>query len=620
MVGLRKALSHPTHTPRASMSRRLVAALALPAALVVAAGFVPVAAQPPAVEKVVLDAEAARIAAIQKVSPAVVAVCISGGQAVGSGVVIDPEGYALTNFHVVQPTGPVMQCGLADGVLYDAVLVGLDRVGDVALVKLLPKEAGKPFPFAKLGDSDAVRVGDWSLAMGNPFSIALDFTPTVTYGLVSGTNRYQPPGGGGFLEYTDCIQVDTSINPGNSGGPLFNMAGELVGINGRISLEKRGRVNVGVGYAISINQIKNFLGHFYAGIDTDHATLGAAVGSADEDSDITKIVVKQVLDDSDAYRRGVRDGDQLITFAGRPMTSTNQYKNILGVFPREWRVPLNYLRAGDRKEVLVRLQGLQAAEKEPAPTGGGPPMPPRPVPKGPAPAPKSDSPAAKLYKQQAGYANRYFNDLQRDKLLAAAKKHGDFAAVAGPWAAEGGYEVGERKGDLRFEIAEGAADEAKVSLKLNVEHKLFPLKQTDLREQAEPIGSGGLMMALYHYHRLLTAGPAGFEGEFAHAGSEPFYPYPADGSAPKSLAALRVDCDVIRSKHGPVVCKWYYAKADHQLLGFETTIDKDVDPCEVYLSDYKAADGRMLPHRFAVRYGDKRYAALTVAKWTLKGL
>ena len=81
---------------------------------------------------------------------------------------------------------------------------------------------------------------------------------------MSGVNRYQPPEGKGTLEYTDCIQIDTSINPGNSGGPLFNMKGELIGINGRGSFDKRGRVNSGVGYAISINQIKNFLGHMKA--------------------------------------------------------------------------------------------------------------------------------------------------------------------------------------------------------------------------------------------------------------------------------------------------------------------------------------------------------------------
>src|SRR6202011_1177623 len=96
-------------------------------------------------------------------------------------------------------------------------------------------------------------------------------------------HRYQyPEGSKGLLEYTDCIQTDTSINPGNSGGPLFNMNGELIGINGRISLEKRGRINSGVGYAISINQIKNFMGHMRAGLDTDHATLGALIQTDQE--------------------------------------------------------------------------------------------------------------------------------------------------------------------------------------------------------------------------------------------------------------------------------------------------------------------------------------------------
>src|SRR5262245_62911541 len=117
------------------------------AGLLACAAFV--TAQPP----MVLQAEADRVAVVAKVKPAVVAVFAAGGQGGGTGVLIDEEGYALTNFHVVQPTGPTMQCGLADGVLYDGVLVGLDKVGDVALIKLLPKKEGQKFPYAALGDS-----------------------------------------------------------------------------------------------------------------------------------------------------------------------------------------------------------------------------------------------------------------------------------------------------------------------------------------------------------------------------------------------------------------------------------------------------------------------------------
>src|SRR5262245_14933268 len=246
-------------------------------------------------------AEKKRVEVINKVKPSVVAVMardlrgnLTGN---GSGVLIDEEGYCLTNWHVTSATRSVtMKCGLPDGIIYDAVLVGLDKVGDVALIKLFPKKAGDRFPFARMGDSDLVKAGDWSLAMGNPFSLATDFTPTVTFGLVSGVHRYQYPAGT-LLEYTDCIQIDTSINPGNSGGPPFNMDAELIGINGRGSFEKRGRVNSGVGYAISINQIKNFMGHLRVGLDTDHASLGASMESESEDEGVlSRIRVKNIID------------------------------------------------------------------------------------------------------------------------------------------------------------------------------------------------------------------------------------------------------------------------------------------------------------------------------------
>src|SRR5262245_27262080 len=479
-----------------------------------------------------------------------------------------------------------MQAGLADGVLYDAVLVGQDKVGDVALIKLLPKEKGKPFPFVKIGDSDRMKIGDWSLAMGNPFSLAMDFTPTVTYGVISGVNRYQPPEGKGLLEYTDCIQIETSINPGNSGGPLFNMQGELIGINGRGSFEKRGRVNSGVGYAISINQIKNFLGHLYAGIDSDHATLGAAVGTAFEDAPLTQMIVKQILDGSDAERRGLQEGDTLLSFANRPVTSTNEYKNILGIFPKDWRVPLTIRRKNDRQEMLVRLMGNIATVKEPEAGPPGPDRPPMPPAPAPVPPKGGGGEAGKMFVSKKGFSNWYFNELERDKLLAGFKKHGDFTPVSGPWIAEGKYDVGERKGDVRFEITEGKDDaDPIVNLKLNIEHKLAPLKDTNPREQMEPIGSGGLMLALYHWHRMLTIGPKGFEGLFAHRGNAPFYRYPTNGTNPQSLAALRVDCAVLNTKHGSTECKWYFSLKDHSLLGFETSIKKEEDPCEVYFSD-----------------------------------
>jgi len=373
------------------------------------------------------EIEAKRIAVIEKVKASVIAIFAPGGQGGGSGVIITKDGYALTNFHVVAGAGPVMQCGLPDGILYDAVLVGLDKVGDIALIKLLRQKIGRDFAHAILGDSDNLKPGDWCLAMGNPFLLATDFTPTVSYGMISGVHRYQyPEGSKGLLEYTDCIQVDTSINPGNSGGPLFNMSGELIGINGRISLEKRGRVNSGTGYAISINQIKNFMGHLRGGLDVDHASLGAYVESKDETA--AGVVVTKILEDCDAQRRGLKVDDEIVSFAGRPVTNQNHFLNVLGLFPKGWRLPLVFRHENSKREILVRLMGLQRdgiedAEQRP-PRPGLPSMPLRPG---------FNSPAQKLYIAKLGYANFFFNRQETLRLWSGFLRHGDFSSRGGSW-------------------------------------------------------------------------------------------------------------------------------------------------------------------------------------------
>ncbi len=215
----------------------------------------------------VLDAQRERIATIERISRPTLSILDPSGQGGGSGVVISRDGYALTNFHVSAPSGPALLCGMNDRSVVDAVIVGIDPTGDVALIKLLGRN---DFPAAEIGDSDAVKAGQWAYVVGNPFLLADDYQPTVTFGIVSGVHRYQYPAGT-LLEYADSIQTDASINPGNSGGPLFDADGRLIGINGRGSFEKRGRVNVGVGYAISINQIMRFLDLLKSGRVVDHA-------------------------------------------------------------------------------------------------------------------------------------------------------------------------------------------------------------------------------------------------------------------------------------------------------------------------------------------------------------
>jgi len=583
-------------------------------------------------DPVVLAAEKERVAVIAKVKPAVAAVCFFGGQACGSGVVISEDGYCLTNFHVVQPTGAIMQCGLADGKLYDSVLVGQDKVGDVALVKLLPRQEGEKFAFVKLGDSDLVKAGDWSLAMGNPFGLSVDFTPTVTYGLVSGVNRYQPPEGKGTLEYTDCIQIDTSINPGNSGGPLFNMKGELIGINGRGSFEKRGRVNSGVGYAISINQIKNFLMHMKAGLDTDHATLGAAISTEEEDGDLSRMIVSQILEESDAARRGIKQGDQITSFAGRYLTSTNQYKNVLGIYPKEWRVPIKYRPAGEvrAKETLVRLMGNMDKLVE-QPMQGGPP--PRPQPGRPAPGPPgankaNASPAKKMFEAKPGFANFYFNKLATTELMKSFQKHGDFTTLNGPWKLEGKIVLSDRDGDCVLTWAEDKDNATEIKLaRGQIVDSVKPLDakaETPKAEMMLPLGSGGMLVALDQYRRLLSQLEKGFNKNadslpgFIHGGMEPFYPMPTGDKMPESLNTLRINCEVIRTKQGQFESKWFFSQKDGTLLGGEISLYKDEDPCELFFSDYKDVGDRKLPHRIECRFGDKRYAVITARTYTLE--
>jgi len=569
---------------------------------------VALSAEPP---KSVLEAEQRRIEAIGGACRAAICVFSRGGQGGGSGVVITPDGYALTNYHVAKPCGEFMQCSMNNGVLYDAVIVGIDPGGDVALIKLLGRD---DFPNATLGDSDKLRVGDWCFAVGNPFLLATDFQPTVSYGLVSGVHRYQYPAGT-LLEYADCIQTDAAINPGNSGGPLFNAKGELVGINGRGSFEKRGRVNVGVGYAISINQIKKFLGHLRSGRIVDHATLGATVAS----SEASTVVVSNILNSSDAYRRGLRYGDELVAFGGRPITTVNGFKNALGTFPRGWRIPLTYRRDGENREILVRLAGvhspeelIQKVQKQPAPAppdkkpGDEPKNPgeqpgPKPDPKkprpptrprrGPAPIPDRVKPLIEVRK---GFTNRYFNRLETDRIWKGFSAGGDFQAMNGVWQMSGAISTG-----------------GSVEMTLDVESAkgMFPAgeftvnKEADLSEQLLPRNSGGIGAAMMIWRRLLTLGPKRF-------GNAYFV-----GKAP--LRGHTELVDVVFGAYDVAETYFYFDSESGRLLAIEMFPDVEVDPCEVYFQDYRDVNGRMLPHRLEIHYGDRLFGVVQCEKWTL---
>ncbi len=295
-------------------------------------------------------AEAARIKAIDSVYGAVVAIYGNDRAGGGSGVLYDPAGYALTNHHVVAAAGESGWAGLADGKLYRWKLIGTDPGGDVAIIRLTGKDV---FPVAPIGDSETVRVGDWAMAMGNPFTLAEDQRPTVTLGIVSGVHRFQEGSGLNQLVYGNCIQVDSSINPGNSGGPLFNLRGQVIGINGRGSFEERGRVNVGLGYAISSNQIKNFIPELLATKVAQHGTLDAVFGTRSDG-----VICHTVNLDSAAARQGLELGDKLVAFEGVPITDANQFTNLITLYPAGWPVEVVLERGGVQKTIHVRLAAL----------------------------------------------------------------------------------------------------------------------------------------------------------------------------------------------------------------------------------------------------------------------
>lgn len=543
-----------------------------------------------AVDPAVLEAERQRIETVARVAPTVVAIFTPGGDGGGSGVLISPDGYALSNFHVTSGAGPFMKCGLNDGKLYDAVIVGIDPTGDVSLIKLLGRN---DFPAAVLGDSDQLRVGEWVFAMGNPFLLATDFQPTLTVGIVSGVHRYQYPAGT-ILEYTDCIQTDASINPGNSGGPLFNARGELVGINGRGSFEKRGRVNVGAGYAISINQIKHFLDHLRSGRIVDHATLGAVVRTGYDRT----VIVDRILEPSSAYRRGLREGDEIVSFAGRPIGSVNQFKNVLGIFPEGWKVPLVYRRQGQKVEILVELRRLhRASEFLEKPRGPEPPRP-QPRPKGPEQEPPPDTPPAELaprapafpeqwkhlYEERPGFANYYFNRLEQQRVLKGLAEFGDYSTLKGRWRFSGTTSDGR---PFEFTLADQG-------LFLKLGKNAIYHQPRDVDPIDEPPGSGGLLTALEQLKILLVRGQEGFSTSY-YVGSEPL-----DGVGPL--------VDVFFTQQGTVQTQWFFDRQSGRFVGFDTALTTDADPAEIRIQELADFTGRRFLGHWTARAGDREFA------------
>lgn len=526
----------------------------------------------------VLQAERKRVAVLERIIPSVVSVFSLAGDNGGSGVLISSDGEALTNFHVVAGLGPFVKCGLSDGTINWAVVIGADPTGDLALIRLLGQrgEFRDDFRPATFGDSDLLQPGDTAIVIGNPFLLGTNLQPTVTHGVVSGVGRYQYPSGT-FLEYTECIQTDASINPGNSGGPMFNGEGELIGINGRASFEKRGRVFTGAGYAISINQAKLFLDHLRSGRIIDHGTLGATVKT---DRGSGSVYVQQVDPESDAARVGLQADDELVRFGTKPITSANDFKNRLGIYPANWIVPMSFRRDGLLRRVSVRLQNLHSRSELVEQFKTQPFTPPRPdddeTPKAATTANDSIPESyLKLYESEVGYVNRAANRVQLSRLLST------FEAWQPIDAERRVYLAGETINGRAVQITVGDAAAA-----IKVDEGLLGRWDPADGPEDQPPGTGGLLVAFEHLRQFLAA-PENYFTDFEYVGSEPF-----DESG--TLV------DVIFSRRGETTNRWFFDRLSGRFIGFETQIRPEIGPCRILFADTKNFAGLTFPKSLTV--------------------
>ena len=267
----------------------------------------------------------------------------------GSGVVIRPDGLMLTNDHVLEDRR-TFDVRLGDGRSFKARVLGRDEVGDLAVLKIDGPE-GEMLPHLPLGDSDAVRVGDEVMAVGNPFALGvLDQSPTFTLGIISAVHHTQGT-------YTECIVTDAELNPGNSGGPLVTMNGEVVGINGQISTRYGLRSNTGLGFAISSRQIALWLPLLEQaeGGEVKHARLaGVEYESRDRESPAS-VVVKDVAEGSSAAAAGFQAGDVILTIDNEPAANGHRLAGLLGIYPEQHEAVFRVRRAGGEETLRAVL-------------------------------------------------------------------------------------------------------------------------------------------------------------------------------------------------------------------------------------------------------------------------
>jgi serine protease Do len=277
-------------------------------------------------------------------------------QSLGSGFIINPNGLILTNNHVIEEADKIKVI-LHDEREFEARVVGRDPKTDLALIKI---HSQSDLPTVPLGDSDALRIGEWVMAIGNPFGLS----HTVTAGIVSAKGRVIGAG-----QYDDFIQTDASINPGNSGGPLFNTRGEVVGINTAIIAG-----GTGIGFAIPVNLAKELLPQLHDKGKVTRGWLGVMIQKVTPElarsfrlSQPQGALVTEVIEDSPAARGGLQRGDIITAFDGTAIHDMHELPRIVANTPVGKRVKVDVLRQGQTTTLTVTIAELKEEPVTPPP-------------------------------------------------------------------------------------------------------------------------------------------------------------------------------------------------------------------------------------------------------------
>jgi Do/DeqQ family serine protease len=269
-------------------------------------------------------------------------------QSIGSGVVVSSDGYIVTNYHVVGDAHAQVSVVMPDKVEKKAKIVGVDEFTDIALLKI----DARGLPVLPWGDSSKLKVAEWVLAIGNPFQL----NQTVTLGIVSALGRTL---GGNLATYEDFIQTDAAINPGNSGGALVNARGELIGINSAIVSETGGYQ--GIGFAVPSNLARHVMddllkyGEVQRGAIPGVVVVSLTTQLADElgAASTRGALINQMTRQSDAYTAGLRPGDIIVSFNGRPVDDASAFMRMLADSKVGTSARLEILRESRRLEVTV---------------------------------------------------------------------------------------------------------------------------------------------------------------------------------------------------------------------------------------------------------------------------